>query len=291
MIQNQPPAESQQPTFTFDDRHWRVRGLEKQLSCERLRVNLMVSRRDLVHVDTIDLYVARMRNLFIKEAALELYTEERAIKHDLGRVLLALEEQQAKLIQQGFAPLEPELPVMTDQQEREALELLRDPKLIERILDDYEACGLVGEETSKLVCYLACVSRHLPEPLGVLVQSSSAAGKTTLQDAVLRFMPPEDQVRLSSITAQSLYYMPRDRLKHKILAVAEEDGVAQASYASEAAAKRRPPVDRLCRQRRGNRPSANATQRSRRPRGHAAHHDRSDTPSGTSQPLPAGLGQ
>ena len=50
-----------QLTYTFDDRHWRVRGLEKQLSCERLKVNLLVARRELVHIDTLDLYAARLR--------------------------------------------------------------------------------------------------------------------------------------------------------------------------------------------------------------------------------------
>jgi hypothetical protein len=51
------PATEQesQLLYSFDDRHWRVRGLEKQLSCERLKVNLLVSRRDLVHIDTLDL--------------------------------------------------------------------------------------------------------------------------------------------------------------------------------------------------------------------------------------------
>ena len=120
---------------------------------------------------------------------------------------------------------------MSDAQRDEALKVLRDPKLLDRILADYETCGLVGEATNKLVCYLACVSRHLPEPLAVLIQSSSGAGKTTLQDAVLRFMPEEEQVRFSAMTGQSLYYMGRTALKHKILAVAEEEGVMQASYA------------------------------------------------------------
>ena len=80
-----------------------MRGLEKQLSCERLKVNLMVSRRELVHVDTLDLYVARQRRMFIKEAAAELYCDEAAIKQDVGRVLLQLESQQEQLIREAFA--------------------------------------------------------------------------------------------------------------------------------------------------------------------------------------------
>jgi hypothetical protein len=102
---------------------------------------------------------------------------------------------------------------------------------VERILADYNTCGLVGEETNKLICYLACVSRYLPQPLAVLLQSSSAAGKTSLVEATLTFMPEEGKIRLSALTSQSLYYMGRTQLKHKILAVAEEEGVAEASYA------------------------------------------------------------
>lgn len=218
-------------TFTYDDRHWRVRGLDKQLSCERLRVNLTVERRELVHVDTLDLYAARMRRMFIKEAAAELYVEEATIKQDLGRVFLELERRQEALIREQLAPQTPEAPEMSDAERHEALEFLRDPRLLEQTLADYDACGLVGEETNKLICYLACVSRQLPRPLSVLIQSSSGAGKTSLVEATLAFMPPETQLRLSALTGQSLYYMGRTQLKHKILALAEEEGVAEASYA------------------------------------------------------------
>lgn len=111
------------------------------------------------------------------------------------------------------------------------MKLLSDPDLIDRILADFDACGLAGEETNKLLCYLACVSRRLKNPLALLIQSGSAAGKTTLMDAALGFVPAEDQVRFSAMTGQSLYYMGRQNLKHKILAISEEEGVAQASYA------------------------------------------------------------
>ena len=50
-------------------------------------------------------------------------------------------------------------------------------------------------------------------------------------DAVLRFMPPEEQVGYSAMTGQSLFYMGGMELAHKILSIAEEEGVAQASYA------------------------------------------------------------
>ena len=232
MIQTTPTEHDDQLTYTFDDRHWRVRGLEKQLSCERLKVNLLVERRELVHVDTLDLYAARSRRTFLQEAAAELFVEEATLKQDLGHVLLDLELRQDALIRERVARhRSPEPPVMTELERTAALELLQDPQLLARIAADYAAGGLVGEETNQLVCYLACVSRLLPRPLSVLIQSSSAAGKTSLLEATLQLMPPEAQLRWSALTRASLYYLGREELKHKILAVAEEEGVSEASYA------------------------------------------------------------
>jgi len=79
--------------------------------------------------------------------------------------------------------------------------------------------------------YLACVSRKLDKPLAVIIQSSSAAGKSSLMDAVLAMMPEEERVQYSAMTGQSLFYMGETNLKHKILAIAEEEGADTASYA------------------------------------------------------------
>ena len=90
---------------------------------------------------------------------------------------------------------------------------------------------MVGEETNKLVGYLAAVSRKLDAPLAVIVQSSSAAGKSSLMDAVLAFVPEEQRVQYSAMTGQSLFYMGETDLKHKILAIVEEEGAQRAAYA------------------------------------------------------------
>ena len=122
-------------------------------------------------------------------------------------------------------------PGMSADEREAALALLRDPKLLDRILEDFAACGVVGEETNKLVGYLAAVSRKLDAPLAVIVQSTSAAGKTALMEAVLAFVPPEERVKYSALTSQALYYLSDSDLKHKILAIVEEEGAERASYA------------------------------------------------------------
>src|SRR5690606_21126377 len=107
------------------------------------------------------------------------------------------------------------------------LALLRDPQLAERIVADVEAIGVVGEGVNALVGYLACVSRLLDKPLAILIQSTNAAGKSTLMDALLSLMPEHQRVHYSAMTGQSLFYIGEGDLRHKILAIAEEEGVRQ----------------------------------------------------------------
>ncbi len=216
----------------FADRRYRIRGLGQNNSLDRLKINLLVSRDGLIHADTLDLYAARSRNAFIKQASGEIYIEEETIRRDLAKILLKLETLQEEQIQQRLSiTKEKDQPTMTDAEREEALELLHDPCLMDRIVADYRRCGLVGEETNVRVSYLACVSRRLPEPLAVMIQSGSGSGKTALMDATLAFMPPEDRIQYSAMTGQSLYYMGPRNMKHKILAVSEEEGVSQAAYA------------------------------------------------------------
>ena len=227
-----PPAvvKEQEVVISLGDRRYRVRGLPKNLAYDVLKINLLASRRDAFHVDTLDLYSARHRAVFQKAAAGELGLDELVIKTDLGKVLLKLEELQDEQIR---AALEPKTDAveLADEEKAEALALLSSPDLLARILEDFQACGVVGEETNKLMGYLAATSRLLERPLAVVVQSSSSAGKSALMEAVLALLPPEQQVKYSAMTGQSLFYMGETDLSHKILAIVEEEGAERASYA------------------------------------------------------------
>ncbi|MDH5648557.1 MAG: DNA primase [Gammaproteobacteria bacterium] len=216
--------------MSMDDRRYRVRGLEKNLSYETLRVNLLVNRGTSIHIDTFDLYSAKHRGAFIQLAASELNVDLGILKRDLGKVLLKLEVLQDQHIQQTLMPA-PKKVELSEKDEKEAMALLQSPRLIDRILEDYQTCGVVGENTNKLVGYLAALSRKLEKPLAVMVQSTSAAGKSALMDAVLSFIPEEDRAQYSAMTGQSLFYMGNLDLKHKILAINEEEGAAKAAYA------------------------------------------------------------
>jgi DNA primase catalytic core len=221
--------------LTLGTRRYRIRGLNKNMSYDLMKVNVLVSGKtprgeSAFHVDTLDLYSARQRGVFTKQAGEELGIKEETVRRDLGQVLLKLEELQDEQIKQALAPKE-ETVTISDQDRADAMELLRDPRLLDRIVEDFARCGVVGEETNKLVGYLGVVSRHLDSPLAVIVQSSSAAGKSSLMEAVLAFLPDEQRVQYSAMTGQSLFYMGETDLKHKVLAIVEEEGAHSASYA------------------------------------------------------------
>jgi len=216
-------------TLSLGSRHYRIRGLNKSVSYDSLKVNVLVRQGEHFHVDSLDLYVARQRQSFIKQAIIELGVDESVIKNDLGKVLLALESHQQNRLEES-TPKDNAV-YLNDEEQEAALTLLRDPNLLDRILADFNAAGVVGEETNKLVGYLAAVSRKLDNPLAVVIQSTSAAGKSSLMNAVLAMMPKEECVQYSAMTGQSLFYMGETNLKHKILALAEEEGAESASYA------------------------------------------------------------
>lgn len=234
-----PKAELPQPELECDvseteiairiaDRRYRVRGLAKNAGLDSMRVNLMASNTSGLHVDVLDLYQARARDTYVRAAATELGAKAETISKDLGRVLLKLEELQADLTREALAPrAEAE---MSETDRRDAMELLSDPQLIDRVRADLDRLGVVGESENKLICYLAAISRKLSDPLAVVIQSSSAAGKSSLFDAVLSLVPEEEKVVFSAMTGQSLFYVGSGDLSHKVLAVAEEEGAERAAY-------------------------------------------------------------
>jgi len=230
----QVKTEGGEVAVTIGPREYRVLGLDKCTSRGQMRVNVKVSGHNVrgefcYHGDTLDMEAFRQRAAFVKQAAHELAAKEETIHREVGQLWTVLAELQRERIAKVLAPPE-ETSIMTAEEQAAAMELLRDPRLLDRVLEDFERCGAVGEEANKKVSYLAAVSRMLSKPLAIVVQSSSSAGKSALMEAVLDFMPEEHRESYTAMTGQALFYMGQKNLKHKILAIAEQQGAEAASY-------------------------------------------------------------
>ena len=161
-------ANGSEAVIRIGARRYRVRGLDRAAGGgDALKVNLMAACGEdgaslgAFHVDTLDLYSARARAGFVEAAAAELDAPAAMLKAELGRVLLEIEGVlEARAAERNEPAPSPEA-AMSEAERESALAFLRAPDPLDRIAADFEACGLVGEATNKLVAYLACVSRKL----------------------------------------------------------------------------------------------------------------------------------
>lgn len=229
----------------YDQRRYEVRGITKdhlklkatikavKSEASGVRVEIKTvsclptphsSLRSRFHLDTVDLYSNRSRSFFTKACAVLFAESEEVVTEDMTRLIDIAESWLPENAEK--APGQQ----MTKTEEEEALEFLKAPSLFNRILEDFETIGLTGEDGNKLTGYIAATSRKLEEPLSILIQSRSAAGKSTLQDAIIMFIPPEDYIKYTRLTGQALFYKKEDSLAHKLLAIEEKHGARDASY-------------------------------------------------------------
>jgi hypothetical protein len=212
-----------------DGRRYEVKAFTRQGTQLKATLKASVDHAQGFELHTLDLYSARSRETYAQACA-KLFDE------DVGLVKTDLES----LVEQVEAWTPPDgdaSPVritLTDCERQAGLELLSDPNLLERIERDLGTLGIAGEGLNKRLCYLTAVSRKLDDPLSLLIQSRSAAGKSALQNAVLSLVPDEDKVVYTRMTDQALFYQASQALAHKLLALEEAEGLGGAAYSLRA---------------------------------------------------------
>jgi DNA primase catalytic core len=182
----------------------------------------------LFHIDTVDFYLSRSRKGFIAEAARLFREMPEAIEADVSRITVALEKYIAQKLEDKTGS---SVTLVPEGDRLEALRMARSAGLVDELQRDFGKLGIIGEETNRLLLYLAMTSRKMDDPLAVQILSSSGAGKSHLQDAVLSLCPEEELIKLTSLTGQALFYKGEDSLRHKCLAIAEVAGAEGARYA------------------------------------------------------------
>ena len=225
-------------SFSTDGRYYEVRGITKKnnklkatvkgIRNQKPESGNQRSSKTRFHVDTVDFYSARSRAYLSRGLADLFGAEEKIISRDMEQLLVYAE---------SFEPPEttPETEktgaeTLSSKDKKEALQFLKDPNLLDNIIGDIETIGYTGEDMNKLLCYLAAVSRKMSDPLSVMIQSRSAAGKSYLQDTILSLIPTEETIKYTRLTDQALFYKEQGSLAHKILAIEELDGMTGAIY-------------------------------------------------------------
>jgi hypothetical protein len=214
--------------LTLHGRSYEVKGIARETTQLKATIKASGDPAKGFELTTLDLYSSRSREAYTKACVALFGESDTVIKADLARLLERIEAWRSDGDSADAAPRS------SPEDEARGLAFLRNPDLFEELLADLRTLGVAGEETNKLACYLACVSRKLDDPLSLLIQSRSAAGKSTLQHAVLALTPNEDQVHYTRLTSQALFYQEEMRLAHKVLALEETQGLGEAAYSLRA---------------------------------------------------------
>jgi hypothetical protein len=181
--------------------------------------------------DRIDLYLHRDRLKLARHLVSQLGLSRLEAESQLSQ-LFARAEEWAREFHRKNAPEGKETVVepMSERDQQEALSFLRQPRLVDRLLEDMEGLGYIGEENAKLLAYPIGVSRKLPKPLSGIILSQSGCGKSTLTDIIEQLTPPEEVMSFTRITAQALQYMAQTLLQGKLIIVEERAGAESAEY-------------------------------------------------------------
>jgi len=196
-------------------------------SLGRLRATVRTERSSLFHVDTIDLYSSRSRAEYARRAAKALTADATAVEADLLTLLVAAEKGEAEKKAEGETS---PAPVMTDQDRAEAMGFLLRADMLDQVVRDAFALGVVGEAINIKILFLIAISRLQDDPLSAIVLSQSGSGKSGLAELLEWLCPPEGVVLFTRLTAQSLYYVAPGYLDHKLVLVEERYGSQDADY-------------------------------------------------------------
>ena len=198
---------------------------------DRMRVTLKLSNNsfkmplrhslDLYHHKQLDEWIERVADHF------ELHRQE--IHQCFGHLITALEEYRMSKIE-SLKPQEKELESLTIEQEKQAIEYLKQNNLIKQSLKDIMRSGIVGEQYNALIAYLAYTSRKREKPMHIMFLGSSGSGKTHLQEQLSKFIPDSEKIEITSLSDNALYYFKRTELKNKLICIEDLDGAENALY-------------------------------------------------------------
>ena len=88
--------------------------------------------------------------------------------------------------------------------------------------------GMIGQQDNAALLFFIFLTRFFKNPLHAIVMGSSGSGKTHLLQGVAGSVPRQHIHVTTSLSENTLYYTPKDFLKHKILLQEDLEGAYSA---------------------------------------------------------------
>ncbi len=180
-------------------------------------LEVVVEAGGLRHRDRLDLAQDPQRQRFAQVAAIRL----RVPVPDLVAALTPLLPAVQTLARPAPAAVAPRTTTeaMTEAERAEALALLRDEHLLERLTADLDVLGWAGDPDAKALTLLAAVSRLSPDPVWIALTATDPAERFPGLAALAAITPPEHLLHASRLTDHALVNTDPDALRHKLLLI------------------------------------------------------------------------
>ena len=110
------------------------------------------------------------------------------------------------------------------EQTQRAGEFLKSADLTKRTHTIFGNLGVIGEQDNAALLFFIFLTRFFKNPLHAIVMGSSGSGKTHLLQGVAGTVPRQHIHVTTILSENTLYYTPKDFLKHKIFLLEDLDG-------------------------------------------------------------------
>jgi DNA primase catalytic core len=201
----------------------------------RLRATLHVQLTGNTYVsfrDTADLYSHSQTDRLIKQVAEKLEVSTLIVSHAIAGLTKELEtyrqkKREEKRQNEQIQALE-SIDRFSSLQMQKAGEFLRSRDLTKNTHELFKNLGMVGQGDNATLLFFIFLTRLFKNPLHAIVMGSSGSGKTHLLQGVAGTIPRQHINVTTSLSENTLYYTPKDFLKHKILLQEDLDGAYNA---------------------------------------------------------------
>ncbi len=199
-------------------------GLRNEADSMRVSLDIEHPQNHRKSRSKLDLYEDKQVEKIARDAAEKLQLRSDLIALDLELFTELLEQYRESAY--AKVPADKEVKV-SPQYEKQAIDFLTKPNLIQRWNDLIGKAGVVGEENNRIFLMGIAITHKMKEPLHALIQGSSGSGKTHLMAKIYNFIPLEDKKNFTRVTEGSLYNYGMYDLQNKLICIEDLDGMKE----------------------------------------------------------------
>lgn len=203
----------------------KIEGMDRMRAT--LKIEIPQSPKPAIR-HNLDLYNDNQLEKIVRKTAERLEIGTSVVTACLNELTEQLENY--RLAESTQAIQTPGLKILSNQEQEEALNYLKQKNLIFQTQIDLEKTGIIGEEKNALLLYIAMTSRKCNDPLSVVCLAKSGTGKSYLMEKVAACFPWNELLENTQFTQNSFYYYKREEIRGKILLIEDLDGAQDVLY-------------------------------------------------------------